>query len=97
PSFHSFPTRRSSDLGVPDQLVVLGDGGAGPEVLGNVGIAVEEQSCGRGCAAVGVGLVHQAARRIVAVVAGSILDEEKGAVRVPGDRKSTRLNSSHVS
>src|SRR5690606_41472469 len=55
---HSFPTRRSSDLGVP--------------------------------------LAEQRAVRVAVV--GEPLLAERGAdrVHVPGDRKSTRLNSSHV-
>src|SRR5699024_12699342 len=79
---HSFPTRRSSDLRTRHQrFTILSLFPAGPAHLGVSGGAVGQQHAGRG--------------------QGSDLGDElvfQGCgIHVEQDRKSTRLNSSHVS
>src|SRR5690242_20832826 len=71
---HSFPTRRSSDLGPPRRA-----GGVGPVAGGEAGDQLRGASL-----------------RPV----GEVADEDRavpGRVLRPEDRKSTRLNSSHMS
>src|SRR5205814_6210028 len=81
---HSFPTRRSSDLG---QL-----SGGGLQVADDLG--VEEVRDGRGLLLVRVDRqfsVHRADRRL-----GQHRDGQGELLELLADRKSTRLNSSHL-
>src|SRR5690606_42131474 len=78
---HSFPTRRSSDLG----------GGRRAGAVGARGDYQARRSAARRQSALGDGLP----RRRPAGRAG-VAGERGRAVARPLDRKSTRLNSSHV-
>src|SRR5690606_41551945 len=85
-ALHSFPTRRSSDLGIADPLDA-----AAEDALDRF------RAAGDGFVDPGKA-VHQ-----LAVKGTGALIERAGEVREPGverraelDRKSTRLNSSHV-
>src|SRR5690606_42019587 len=88
PALHSFPTRRSSDLGHPAR-VVLDLAGAGkhqpaPEPALRVPPVIIRETPLHG----------EAGRR---GVHSPVLGVGDGAMRhTPIDRKSTRLNSSHV-
>src|SRR5437016_2309720 len=84
---HSFPTRRSSDLGGGDELHTdradVDPGARGKlEVLGDA--AVEHDALRR---VVGVGELHRIADAVKPLVI------ERRARQI--DRKSTRMNSSH--
>src|SRR5690606_40066900 len=89
----SFPSRRSSDLVFEDGQLLLREGlvavnlGGGSRVLGDEGALAEHGEVLGQAALFGEGLdvAHQ-------LVAGDALE----GVDDPGDRKSTRLNSSHV-
>src|SRR5699024_12875815 len=74
---HSFPTRRSSDLGTMTQLLQTDDG----QIR-------EAFSVSAGLDYPGVGPEHSHLADVGRVEYSSVTDE---------DRKSTRLNSSHVS
>src|SRR5699024_9150829 len=65
----------------------------GEEVLDAVFVADSLPQCGHGVGAVGDDGGEFVLRQSVAVDDGQLLAEESGT----GDRKSTRLNSSHVS
>src|SRR5207249_10149876 len=94
PDLHSFPTRRSSDLGA----------GAGGDELELVGVGVEHQLQH---AELVLDLLETAAGGVGRAVRRSLTAEVgRGAATGPDheldrslriDRKSTRLNSSHVS
>src|SRR5690349_22635448 len=75
PDIHSFPTRRSSDLG---REVVVDRGVAHAELHGDVVVAE--------------GVVAAALEQVL----GRVEDLLAGVATEDLDRKSTRLNSSHV-
>src|SRR5207249_9892275 len=83
PDLHSFPTRRSSDLRL--------DLGQVQDVVDQVEQVVPGRVDRLGEVEL---LVRQVALRVLAQLVG----QDEQAVQEPGgDRKSTRLNSSHVS
>src|SRR5690606_41792631 len=77
PVSHCFPTRRSSDLPFPTNILITGPSGTGKEVL--------------------AGMIHQLSssdkKTFIKVNCGAIPAE---LFESEIDRKSTRLNSSHV-
>src|SRR5690606_41886199 len=92
PPPHSFPTRRSSDLQALGHQVIHPGHGVGD--IGNAPLAGEFFP---------VGATEATAAPVVDVQEGKApggpeldLEIEGGARRRRGDRKSTRLNSSHV-
>src|SRR5207249_5784242 len=89
PAPHSFPTRRSSDL-----RRTAPPPGRGPEPLR---LLVGDQTAGerRLLAARGVAVDHTLGDRLVERADG--LENSGASVATRLDRKSTRLNSSHVS
>src|SRR5207249_8482245 len=83
PALHSFPTRRSSDLLVPLDKI--------PRQLVNALVAIEDS---RFFEHRGLDFVGIARAAITNLASGKI---RQGASTITQDRKSTRLNSSHVS
>src|SRR5690606_42141187 len=90
----SFPTRRSSDL----LLAWIDDPVAARLSVGGIAVAgrgIAVAVAGRGIAVAGRGIA--VAGRGIAVAGRGITVAGRGiTVAVVGDRKSTRLNSSHV-
>src|SRR5207244_11757723 len=84
---HSFPTRRSSDLGHEDRVArARGDAGGAVELA----VAGPRRAPGEDEAAASVELLHAVAAVDDVDVAAGV-----GGRAVGKDRKSTRLNSSH--
>src|SRR5690606_40974769 len=86
PVLTSFPTRRSSDLGVHLQVAVAGVGLAGAMLHGQQAVALD------GHVQRPPGEAQRAGGQVDAVV----LDARHVPAEAYTDRKSTRLNSSHV-
>src|SRR5690606_41993160 len=94
PELASFPTRRSSDL----LRLVLGALGAGFGLVVLVLVAGLVVACFLVLFGVLVGLILFRFVRVLTqlVAIAQVGDELAGKTRKGGDRKSTRLNSSHV-
>src|SRR5207253_8621186 len=94
PPLPSFPTRRSSDLAAGRLYLVHPDGGA-PQPFGNYSTAIGPESyiaMAPGLDVPGAGCRFEAGE----VYALELGTPPQAIVRVTVDRKSTRLNSSHV-
>src|SRR5690606_40685396 len=87
----SFPTRRSSDLDAPKLPTVVGYEVAGE--IDQVGSAVTDLRIGQRVIALTRFGGHS---DVVVVPAGHVVEMPEGLSFEKGDRKSTRLNSSHV-
>src|SRR5690606_41886964 len=92
---HSFPTRRSSDLadGLRRSLGRLVDQGLIAVRSNDLWLEVEIRDSVLFQS--GSAILHPGARPVLASVV-EVLRDFPNPIRVEGDRKSTRLNSSHV-
>src|SRR5690606_42166082 len=87
-ALHSFPTRRSSDLGAAQSGKAI-TGITGRDRRGGP----QEKVAGRGYVVISVMTVAQIMKAVVQRVSRA---EVRVDGLIVGDRKSTRLNSSHV-